>query len=83
MAKRFRDWSPNQIWLFPPSPKDWLLKGHLVYFVLDAVAELDLQPILAHYEKSPQGQPPKAPRDRTPLKLGKTRPILRWATTYG
>jgi transposase len=62
MSKRFRDWSPNQIWLFPPSPKDWLPKGHLAYFVLDAVAELDLQPILAHYEKSPQGQPPFDPR---------------------
>lgn len=62
MSKRFREWSPNQHWLFPPSPQDWLPEGHRVYFVMDAVAALDLGPILKHYEQSPQGQPPFNPR---------------------
>ena len=62
MSKQFRDWSANQQWLFPPSPQDWLPEGHLVYFMIEAVTELDISPILAHYEKSPQGQPPFNPR---------------------
>ena len=62
MSKQFRDWSANQQWLFPPSPQDWLPEGHLVYLILDVVGDLDISSILAHYEKSPQGQPPFNPR---------------------
>lgn len=62
MDKRYRKWSPEQAWLFPPSPRDWLAEGHLVYFLLDVMTEVDLSAIYAHYEKSGQGQPPYHPR---------------------
>lgn len=61
MSKRFRDWSPDQVWLLPPSPRDWLPEGHLVYCLMDVVRDLKITPILEHYEKSAQGQPPFHP----------------------
>ena len=42
MSKTYRDWSPDQTYLFPPSPQDWLPEDDLVYFLLDTVATLDL-----------------------------------------
>jgi transposase len=62
MDKRYRKWSPEQVWLFPPSPRDWLPEGHLVYFLMDVTEQIDLSPIFAHYQQSPQGQPPYHPR---------------------
>lgn len=62
MSKRYRKWTPDQVWLFPPSPRDWLPEGHLVYFLMDVVGQIDIDPIFAHYEKTPQGQPPFHPR---------------------
>jgi len=44
--KRYRPWDPDQSFLFPPSPHDWLPEGHLAYFLLDAVSELDLSAIV-------------------------------------
>jgi len=62
MSKRYRKWSPDQEWLFPPSPRDWLPENHLVYFLMDVTGQVDLSPIFAHYEKTSQGQPPYHPR---------------------
>ena len=62
MSKTYREWSPDQVYLFPPSPQDWLPEGDLVYFLLDTVAAIDLTPIFAHYEREPRGQPPFHPR---------------------
>ena len=62
MEKRYRKWSPEQMWMFPPSPRDWLPEGHLVYFLMDVTEQMDLSPISAHYAKSSQGQPPYHPR---------------------
>jgi transposase len=69
MSKTYRDWSPDQVYLFPPSPRDWLPEGDLVYFLLDTVATLDLTPILAHYERELRGQPPFHPRMMVALLL--------------
>jgi hypothetical protein len=55
MSKRYREWSPDQSWLFPPSPADWLPEGHLVYFIKDVVRELDLTDFTAYYEATGQG----------------------------
>ena len=30
MSRTFREWNPDQSWLFPPGPQDWLPNGHLV-----------------------------------------------------
>jgi len=49
-----------QGFLLPPSPSDWLEEGHLAWFVIDAVEQLDSQAMLkklrtkrgrAHYKK--------------------------------
>lgn len=62
MAKTFRPWSPRQAFLLPPSPTEWLAEGHLAYFVLDVVEELDLSVVLSHYERELRGYPPHHPR---------------------
>ena len=33
MSKTYRPWNPDQGWLLPPSPRDWLSEGDLVYFM--------------------------------------------------
>ena len=43
--KRCRPYAPTQSCLLPPSPSEWLPGGHLVYFVTDLVADLDLSAI--------------------------------------
>ena len=69
MNKTYRDWSPNQAYMFPPSAQDWLPEDDLVYFLLDTVATLDLTPIFAHYERELRGQPPFHPRMMVALLL--------------
>jgi transposase len=61
MSKHFRPWSPEQSFLFPPAPRDWLPENHLVYFLLDVVPQMDLQPILRPYQVEERGQPPFHP----------------------
>ena len=56
--KTSRAWRPDQAWLLPPSPQDWLPEGPLVYFLRDAVRELDISSITAHYERELRGDPP-------------------------
>jgi transposase len=62
MSKKFRKWTPDQLWLLPPSPRDWLDENHLVYFLLDVVGEMDLSPFFERYRNSVTGQPPFHPR---------------------
>jgi transposase len=61
MSKHFRPWNPDQPFLFPPPPRDWLPENHLVYFLLDAVPQMSLQPILQPYQAEGRGQPPYHP----------------------
>jgi len=44
MSKTYRDWSPNQAYMFPPTPQDWLPEDDLVYFILDTVATSTSRP---------------------------------------
>jgi len=61
-AKLFRAYSPTQSFLLPPSPMDWLPEEHLVYFVLDVVADLDLSGITSELRcKDPRGERPYSP----------------------
>lgn len=62
MSRKFREWSTDQNWLFPPSPQDWLPPEHLVYFLLDACEQIDLSPIVDDYDSEQGGQPPFHPR---------------------
>jgi len=62
MTRKFRDWQPDAGWLFPPSPRDWLPEDHLVYFLLDVTAQIDISPIVDDYVSEHGGQPPFHPR---------------------
>src|SRR5712671_4278000 len=61
MAKTYRPYFPDQDFLLPPSPRDWLPEGHLAYFVSDVVDELKLSAITKTYEAEERGYPPYHP----------------------
>jgi transposase len=70
MSKTYRSWDPDQAYLLPPSPSDWLPEDDLVYFVLDTVRDLDLRAITRKYENSDgRGFPPYHPRMMVTLLL--------------
>ena len=69
MSKTYRPWNPDQNWLLPPSPRDWVPEGDLTYFLLDVVQTLDLSPILRKYEAEGRGYPPFHPRMMVALLL--------------
>jgi transposase len=43
--KQYQEWAPEQAFLMPPSPMEWLPGDHLAYFILDVVKTLDLSAI--------------------------------------
>ena len=44
-------------------------EGHLVYFLMDAVRELDISAITSHYERKLRGFPPFHPRMMLTLRI--------------
>jgi transposase len=69
-VKTYRPYSPDQSFLLPPSPRDWLPEGHLAYFVLDLLEGLDLGAIEREIQrKDPRGERPYSPRMMTALLL--------------
>jgi hypothetical protein len=63
MAARFIGCDREQVFLMPPSLRDWVPEGHLVWTVLDSVAELDLSSIYADYRDDGRGRPAYEPVD--------------------
>ena len=61
MGARFICCDRDQVFLMPPSLRDWLPEGHLVWTVLDAVGELDLSAIYADYRDDGRGRPAYEP----------------------
>src|SRR5687768_2647264 len=61
MGARFIGCDRDQVFLMPPSLRDWVPDGHLVWTVLDAVAELDLSAIYADYRDDGRGRPAYEP----------------------
>ena len=62
MAYNFIDCDRDQLFLLPPSMRDWLPEGHLVWFILDAVDQLDLSSFYRRYRSDGWGRaayPPK------------------------
>ena len=51
MAREFLPYDIDQQYLLPPSLKDWLPTGHLIFFVSDVVDSLDLSAIMREYQK--------------------------------
>ncbi|MCB9610772.1 MAG: IS1182 family transposase [Polyangiaceae bacterium] len=62
--------SPDQSFLLPPSPHDWLPENHLAFFVLSVAEMLDLGAIEGViHSKDPRGQRPYSPRTMVGLLL--------------
>ncbi len=45
MPKLYRDPSPHQVLLLPPSLEDWLPEGHLARFIADVVEQIDISAV--------------------------------------
>ena len=56
MAQNFIACDRDQELLLPPSLREWLPEGHLAWFVIDAVAALDLRPFYVIYRDNGQGR---------------------------
>jgi transposase len=59
--KKYRPWNPQAYAAQDFTPADRLPEGDLVFFLLDTVPHLDLDPIYASYERETRGQPPFDP----------------------
>ncbi len=68
--KTYRAYSPEQSFLLPPSPREWLPVGHLAYFILGLLRELDLDGIERVVQaRDARGERPYAPEMMTALLL--------------
>src|ERR1044072_504544 len=56
MAQNFLACDREQELLLPPSLREWLPEGHLAWFVIDAVAEMDLSAFYAAYRDDGHGR---------------------------
>ena len=61
MAQNFVACDREQELLLPPSLREWLPEGHLAWFVIDAVAALDLSAFYAAYRVDGHGRPAHDP----------------------
>jgi transposase len=61
MAQRFIGGDREQAFLMPPDVRDWLSEGHFAWFVLDAVAALDLEEFCAAYRDDGRSRPAYEP----------------------
>jgi transposase len=62
MAMNFLSCDRDQVFLMPPDPRDWLPQGHLAWFVLASVEELDLAAFYASYRVDGWGRAAFDPR---------------------
>jgi len=62
MSTRFRPYHPEQTYLLPPAPSDWLAEGHLAYFIAEIVDTLDVESFYARYEGDGRRNSPYDPR---------------------
>jgi transposase len=61
MAMNFIGCDREQVFLMPPSLREWVPEDHLVWTVLDAVAEMDLGAFYADYRADGHGRPAYEP----------------------
>ena len=75
MARDFRRPQRDQQFLLPPDMRDWLGEGHLVWFVLDVVGQLDLTVLRERAKTGGVG--------RAPLDPGMLLALLVYAYAHG
>jgi transposase len=61
MAPNFIGCDRDQVFLLPPSLREWVPEDHLVWTVLDAVAEMDLSAFYLDYREDGHGRPAYEP----------------------
>jgi transposase len=61
MGQRFVACDREQSFLMPPDVREWLPPRHLAWFVIDAVAEMDLESFYAAYRVDGRSRPPCDP----------------------
>jgi transposase/IS5 family transposase len=62
MPTNYRAYQPEQSYLLPPSPSDWLPEKHLAFFISEVVDEMDLSAFYEpHEESDPRGNQPFHP----------------------
>ncbi len=69
MPQNFLSCDREQVLLMPPSLREWLPEGHLVWFVLAAVGELDLSGFYGVYREDGLGRPAHDPQMMVALLL--------------
>jgi len=56
MAYNYTVCNRDQLYLLPPSMKDWLAEDHFVWFLLDAIEQMDRSAFHAAYRQDGRGQ---------------------------
>ncbi len=56
MPQNFLECDREQVFLLPPDPRDWLPEGHLAWFVLASVEEMDLSAFYGSYRQDGWGR---------------------------
>ena len=56
MPQNFLGCDREQSFLMPPDPRDWLPEGHLAWFILEMLRQLDLAPFYASYRQDGWGR---------------------------
>jgi transposase len=69
MAQNFIAVDRDQVFLLPPSLRDWVAADHLVWTVLESVEEMDLSAIFSVYRPDGHGRPAYHPAMMTALLL--------------
>jgi transposase len=69
MPQNFLPCERDQPLLLPPDMRDWLPEDHLAWFVIEAVAELDLGPFYASYRADGRGRSAHDPQMMVALLL--------------
>src|SRR6266516_6548274 len=62
MAYNFLGCDRDQPFLLPPDLRDWLAEGHLAWFILDVVDQLDLAPLYRQHRDDGHGHPAYDPK---------------------
>lgn len=57
----FKPYDQDQLFLLPPSLREWLPENHLAHFISDVVDEISLGMIMEAYSGDGRGQPPYHP----------------------
>jgi hypothetical protein len=71
MDYKFYSWNQDQMYLMPPSIREWLPADDYLWFLMDAVSVFDLRPFRRKYRSDGRGHPAYNPEIRNKKNRGK------------